>query len=446
MFISRCTPRRTSLLAGLLSSALLTVSQAHAQTAPTTYSQFIVFGDSLSDTGNFAAAAEDKFDVRYPSNQFNYADGRFTDGGGSDPSAVNYQGVWHEQLARFFLGMTPASNSLDGGTDYAYGDAETLTGTRTVEITTVPGAGLSLEVPNLNNQVTTYLADHTTDPAALYIVWAGANDLFENDGVDNAAAAAQRETAVVQRLAEAGAKTLLVPNLPPLGLTPAYSGDATMSQALTFSAGYFRDQLNADLDTLEAALAAEGLTVKIYRLDIYDLFNRLSDSAGLNYGFTNITQSSQDSELNPDKSLFWDDVHPTTYGHFQIAAEAYSVLTGIPVVEISPMVKTIDRNGGAGSFLITRTGPDLSQTLSVAYDARGTAVEGTEYAMLKGFKKLKPGQRTKKVNIVATGVSTGSDSTKVKLFLLPGADYVLPVVTKSTINIKVGGFMGDATE
>ena len=129
-------------------------------------------------------------------------------------------------------------------------------------------------------------------------------------------------------------------------------------------------------------------------------------------------------------------MHPTTYGHFQIAAEAYSLLTGVPVVEISQLNKDIDRNTGqVGSFLLTRTGPDLSQTLSVSYDARGTAVEGTDFAMLKGFKKLKPGQRTKKVNILPTPAAAGTPAAKVKLFVVPGAGYVLPVDTKANLNL-----------
>ena len=30
----------------------------------------------------------------------------------------------------------------------------------------------------------------------------------------------------------------------------------------------------------------------------------------------------------PDKYLFWDDIHPTTAGHYQIAAEANRALSG----------------------------------------------------------------------------------------------------------------------
>ena len=325
------------------------------------------------------------------------------------PTANKYTGVWHEQLASLFLGVAPATASLDGGTDYAFGDAETTDGERTVTVATGAGNSASIQVDNLNQQVTNYIAANpAADPAALYIVWAGANDLFEDDSSANVTAAAARETAVVRRLAETGVVTILVPNLPPLGLTPEYSSDAATA-ALTAAAASFRDQLNADLDSLLTSLAAERFATKIYRLDVFDLFNRLTASAGLDYGFSNITDSAQGAAVKADASLFWDDVHPTTFGHFQLAAEA-------------------------GSFLLTRTGVDLSQTLSVNYTVTGTATPGTDYVALKKHKNLKVGKRTVKINLFPTSAS-GQDTVKVKLVLQPGTDYVLPVVKGSGINL-----------
>jgi len=77
----------------LLFTALLS-----AQTTPT-FSGLVVFGDSLSDTGNVAHDVQAKYGVRYPSEAFNYTDGRFTDGAGTRPPARAYFGVWAEQLA-----------------------------------------------------------------------------------------------------------------------------------------------------------------------------------------------------------------------------------------------------------------------------------------------------------------------------------------------------------
>lgn len=402
----------------------------------TLFSQMVIFGDSLSDTGNFADTTEAAYGVRYPSTAFNYADGRFTDGTGTAPAAKKYTGVWHEQLAAFFLGMTPATASRGGGTDYAFGDAETLDGQRTVDLQ----AGLPLQVDNMGQQVTNYLnalGGNAADPAALFIVWGGSNDLFADDSAANVTAAAQRETALIQRLAEAGASTFLVPNLPPLGQTPEYIGDSAQSPALNRAAASFRDQLNADLDALETTLAAEGLTVKIYRLDLYTLFGSLNADDGADYGFTETTSSAQGGTGKPDQSLFWDDVHPTTYGHFQIAAQAYTLLTGTPVVEVSQVSKYVDRSvGGTGAFLLTRTGTDLSQTLTVPYLVSGTAVAGTDYTVLKGQKKIKAGRRTVKINLDPTDAPANSGTVKVKLTIQAGTGYTLPAVKSGAINLQ----------
>src|SRR6266480_3727196 len=104
----------------------------HAQ-APT-FTQVIVFGDSLSDDGNIAHRVRDTFTFSYPSsNPFNYSDFRFTDDTNTSPAAILYVGTWHEQLEKTFLGLAVAKNSLDGGTDYAFGGATTKGGTQRSE-------------------------------------------------------------------------------------------------------------------------------------------------------------------------------------------------------------------------------------------------------------------------------------------------------------------------
>ena len=90
-----------------LSAALLavTASLATAQISP--YNQIIIFGDSLSDVGNFAHVTQDSYGISYPGSDFNYSDHRFTNSSDTDPGSDTYAGVWHEQLTRRFLGMTP---------------------------------------------------------------------------------------------------------------------------------------------------------------------------------------------------------------------------------------------------------------------------------------------------------------------------------------------------
>src|SRR5437763_1945414 len=68
---------------------------------PPAFSQVVLFGDSLSDTGNVRQRTNDRSGgvVDYPSHTFNYSNGRFTNDNQTDPSSNTYAGVWHEQLA-----------------------------------------------------------------------------------------------------------------------------------------------------------------------------------------------------------------------------------------------------------------------------------------------------------------------------------------------------------
>ncbi|HET6216883.1 MAG TPA: hypothetical protein VFE27_07670, partial [Acidobacteriaceae bacterium] len=83
---------------------------AHAQD----YTSIVVFGDSLSDTGNVAHLTQDKYGVRIPGPLADYTDGRFTDGDDTLPAARKYFGVWIEQLAATLPSKPIITSSLDG--------------------------------------------------------------------------------------------------------------------------------------------------------------------------------------------------------------------------------------------------------------------------------------------------------------------------------------------
>ena len=295
------------------------------------FTQVIAFGDSLSDDGNIRNRLEDQYFISYPGGDYNYSDGRFTNSSDTDPASDMYAGTWHEQLARDFLGLPAPTNSLDGGTDYAFGGATTEDGTRDVTVISNPvpflGGEFTVTIDNLGQQVDDYLANNTVDPAALYIVWGGGNDLFDDDSSDNVTATAERVAGLVQRLAEAGAVYILVPNVPPLGLVPNYKDDPDAAATLNAASADYRDELNTQLDATVSTLSAESITISLYRLDVYGLFYRLAANLE-DYGFVNISDPAQGQDVDPDQYLFWDDIHPTTAGHFQIANAAFDLLSG----------------------------------------------------------------------------------------------------------------------
>ena len=269
-----------------------------------------------------------------------------------------------------FLGLSAATNSLDGGTDYAFGGATTASGTsdRTVISNPFPfgGGDFTITVDNLGKQVDDYLASHTPDAAALYIVWGGGNDLFDDDSSTHVTETAANVEALVEQLARAGARNILVPNVSPLGLVPLYKDDASTATALNTAAAQYRSELSSDLDAAVATLAGEGITLNLYRLDAYGLGYRLVANPE-DYGLTNVTDSAQDQSVDPDEYLFWDDLHPTTAGHYQIAAAAFAVLDGtaqLPALALNLSARLDVGTGDnvlIGGFIIN--GPDSKQVI-----------------------------------------------------------------------------------
>jgi len=302
------------------------------------FTQIVVFGDSLSDDGNIAHRARDLVGFSYPSSNFNYSDYRFTDDTNTSPAANLYTGTWHEQLAKI-LNLAKATNSLDGGTDYAFGGATTKDGTqdRTVINNPFPfsGGDFTITIDNMGKQIADYLASHTPDANTLYILWGGGNDLFDDHSAQSVIDTANRVGVLIQRLANAGARNFLIPNVPPLGAVPNSFGDPTRVTELDVASVNYRVQLNSVLAAVVSGHAGNGITIHVYGLDVWlDLIRVLGQP--LRYGFMNTTIPAQDqSGVNPDTYLFWDDIHPTTGGHHQLAGEANRLLSG----QVAPLAK-----------------------------------------------------------------------------------------------------------
>jgi cholinesterase len=254
--------------------------------ADTAYSAVYVYGDSLSDNGNLFAADGGT----YPAPP--YFDGRFSNG----PVAV-------EQLAAK-LGAPLI--------DYAFGGATTGIGNQADGGNqTTPGmSGL----PGMLAEVFGFPPNPALTPSALFIVWGGAND-FEIGGSVTTAILDIDE--IVATLESEGAKHILVPGLPDLGLTPEYYNDPA---AILYS-----EEFNAGL---QATLPA-GATY----FDVAGLMNSIvADPAA--YGLSDVTDqcyvSGPTACSDPNQYLFWDDIHPTTAADSILAAQFESVVTPEP--------------------------------------------------------------------------------------------------------------------
>ena len=287
------------------------------------YTSIVVFGDSLSDTGNVTALTSKAFGIPFPSPYAvpllgptsDFTLGRFTDGPDSTPASAKFKGVWVEQLAAMLPEKPVILNSLSGGANYAYGGALAANGS------TVASLGpYSITVDNVGLQITNYLATHPKiDDKTLFIVWAGTNDLLAVTSPAQVPEAAIEESIDVQRLLEAGATQIVVPNLPALGKTPQVAAGGPTSVAAANQATIaFNDTLSTSLDILELFYFSKHPS--IYRLDVYTLFNKIIANPA-SFGITNVTAPAQETAVNPDTYLFWDGLHPTTKAHNLLALD-----------------------------------------------------------------------------------------------------------------------------
>lgn len=254
------------------------------------YRSIVVFGDSLSDNGNvFELTGGTLPDTVH------YYQGRFSNGP-----------VWVEYLAQ----QLTLTGQL---VDEAYG-----------------GATTGGEVPpGLRRQVATYVAAGSIPQDALYIVWAGAND-YISGGRDYITAVANIFNAL-QTLTAAGARHVLVANLPNLGATPNMNGSAETYNAARAYTTNFNLALKMTLDSFPT-----DPPVALYLLDVFSLFEAFGANPG-RYGFTNVRDSSPQFGVSFDNSegyLFWDDLHPTTEVHALLARAAAAMLNLTPTTTL----------------------------------------------------------------------------------------------------------------
>ncbi|RAK56450.1 autotransporter domain-containing protein [Phenylobacterium deserti] len=338
--------KRALILATTMLAGLGAASLAHAQEAP--FNGVVVFGDSLSDAGNISIASGSPVRTRFTTN----------------PGLVTFEGV-----AQYY-GL-PLAPSLAGGTDFAFGGAGF----------TVNAPGTPAGVPTITTQVNSYLAARPTlDPQTLYGLWGGANDIFYHAtaagagttadaliaqrtvGLPPAAAAqvaaqirtqvaaaagvaavetseqaaravgaaADQQVALINRLQDAGARYLVVMNLPDVGLTPSARAQGPAGQAsLTTLATSYNAILGNGL-----ANADEG----IVPVNTFGLIREIIANPSV-YGFTNVTQpactTSSSVTCTPatlvapnagSTYLYADGVHPT--------AAAHAALTQVVISEL----------------------------------------------------------------------------------------------------------------
>ncbi|WP_445632832.1 GDSL family lipase [Nostoc sp. DSM 114161] len=288
------------------------------------YDDIYVFGDSLSDTGNVFNATNR---VIPPSPT--YFNGHFSNGP-----------VWVEYLAsKLGLTFNPKNN-------FAFGGA--TTGSDNLGLSFLPGLKQQI------NEFTTL--NKSADRDALYIIWAGANDYLKYffDETPNPTESVANLSSAITSLTAVGAENILVVNLPDLGKFPVTGGNIQTASILSSFTNAHNSNLAATINLLNQQLSPEA---NIIPFDINSLFNRIIADPD-EFGFTNVTDSCV-GELSvvpievpvkpvvcePDKFLFWDEIHSTTATNQLIGEFAFFALKSASVPESSTLLGVLAVSG-----------------------------------------------------------------------------------------------------
>ena len=219
------------------------------------------------------------------------------------------------------------------GTDFAWAGSTSGTG------------NTSVLLPNLQTQIGYYTSQLATNNPALpspattlYTIWSGGNDVINLVDSSNAITPtqiAQNISNSITSLYDAGGRSFLVPNLPPLGYKPNYlTNSAKMQQANDF-VDVYDPLLQSTLDSLSTNLPG----IKLTNLDVYSVFEDMLTNPD-NYGLTNVTSSAYTASTNgpdygsvvtnPDSYLFWDQTHGTATVNTILGNAAYTAVVPEP--------------------------------------------------------------------------------------------------------------------
>lgn len=300
-------------LAGSLALALSV--GAHA------YDGVVFFGDSLTDGGYFRPALVSQ---------------------GMNPSTVgefttNPDKTWADSFA-IALGTTatpdvPYAGQM--GNNYAIGGARAG-----VDLET-----MGLPVVSVATQVERHIA-RGVKPDALHVVWAGANDLFVAAQDPTSAqgvilSAVDSQVASIAKLHESGARYILVPTIPDVGLTPDFRGTPIQATGTNVAALYNNLLLSR----------ASSTGANIIPLDTFGLLQDVSRDP-TTYGVGNMTSKACTgsslvchagtlTSANADKTHFFaDGVHPTGLGHQMISQYAQAIVAAPTQVASLPHIVT----------------------------------------------------------------------------------------------------------
>jgi outer membrane lipase/esterase len=278
---------------------------------PADYSRVVVFGDSLSDSGNLTWNTGSV-------NGAGYLPGRATNGytwvelltnPGNPGGAFNL--FWGGHLSGFLTGPYNITGNVNAA----------VAGAQATGDYSLPGAPFAF--PAVDHQI---LAFHNAGGVFgandLVIVQGGANNFLQQGAAANPVAIATGELSNIGALALYGARTILVANLPDLGATPSAHGDPSA----TLGTVIYNTVLNGGVQQLARQFGATNFV----QMDWFAALNVIRANPEA-FGFTNTTNACVLTAgcvaANGRGFLFWDTVHPTEAAHELLARYAALLLS-----------------------------------------------------------------------------------------------------------------------
>lgn len=324
--LSSAIASRAVIVSILVAFVLTFPALAARGAAQPPYDAVVVFGDSLSDTGNvFAALHAHSTPPDYSLDVFLVPGAPYARGGHHFSNGA----VWIEYLARplglagsvrpAFQSASPSASNFAVATGRARNDGRNV---------------------NLGDQVQAFLArtGGVAPSGALYVIELGGNDVrdalvaFPSGG--SAAILEAALTAIaenIQALYAAGARHFLVWNVPDISFTPAVQLADSQVPGTAFVASALTQAFNAQL-----ALALNGLSllpgIDLVPFDASGLITAIVADPSA-FGLTDATSPCVMPGTPPfacqgfSGFLFWDGIHPTTAAH-EIVARTVAALLG----------------------------------------------------------------------------------------------------------------------
>ena len=286
----------------------LAAPSAHAETGD---GAFYFFGDSALSMGNFYEATGIQHDPRYSRDGFVRRES-------NGP-------VWAEILLNGDLGTALDPARLSSNVNYAFSGAQS--GCCGLSAPLDEG-GAAIPI-GIHSQIDLFEVDLNAGRASvsaddIFFVAAGGNDVldrvFAGDDWDQIGIdIANNSTVSIQRLADAGAKTIFFETVPDVDVIPPLQTVLIEEQRMRLRAftGEIRDAQRFAYDSISESLPED---VRVVSLPLDQFITYATDNA-TEFGFATVTAGCIDgqtdalcsaNEQTQNSYLFWDDVHLTT--------------------------------------------------------------------------------------------------------------------------------------